>query len=459
MPPSGIATIYTPRRFHIFMRRTNPFEPVEPTEPAEPLSYAIKEHHAPRAPPPSISIFPKGDLLLSNTSFFESELFSELTEDLHQSSRFTATYRIAAPTYEEAKKIAFAIAVEQTIECPYELVDGTPIADTIVGQIEDLKKAEAGAYYATISYEPEAVGDEMAELLNMLFGNTSLQPGVRLMSFELPETMYNNYPGPRFGRSGLRDLCGVPHGPILMSAIKPLGRSPKELSQMVYDLALGGCPIIKDDHSLMDQHYAPFKERVLQCVMALADAKEKTGRKSMYIANCTTDGLGFLERAYQAKEIGADGIMAAPAITGFTMIRDLARDPDFGLPIFLHPCFSGPQVLSQDAGISPFCYYGQLSRLAGADAVIFTSFGGRFSFSQDTCQKIAEGTESKMADLRANFPVPSGGMRWQLFKEMVRVYGPDTIFLVGGALQTEGPDLTANTKFFLEKLAEAAGEK
>lgn len=395
---------------------------------------------------------------MSNTSFFESELFSELTEDLHQSSRFTATYRIAAPTYEEAKKIAFAIAVEQTIECPYELVDGTPIADTIVGQIEDLKKAEAGAYYATISYEPEAVGDEMAELLNMLFGNTSLQPGVRLMSFELPETMYNNYPGPRFGRSGLRDLCGVPRGPIFMSAIKPLGRSPKELAQMVYDLALGGCPIIKDDHSLMDQHYAPFKERVLQCVMALADAKEKTGRKSMYIANCTTDGLGFLERAYQAKEIGADGIMAAPAITGFTMIRDLARDPDFGLPIFLHPCFSGPQVLSQDAGISPFCYYGQLSRLAGADAVIFTSFGGRFSFSQDTCQKIAEGTESKMADLRTSFPVPSGGMRWQLFKEMVRIYGPDTIFLVGGALQTEGPDLTANTKFFLEKLAEAAGE-
>lgn len=299
----------------------------------------------------------------------------------------------------------------------------------------------------------------MAELLNMLFGNTSLQPGVRLMSFELPETMYNNYPGPRFGRSGLRELCGVPRGPIFMSAIKPLGSSPKELAQMVYDLALGGCPIIKDDHSLMDQHYAPFKERVLQCVMALADAKEKTGRKSMYIANCTTDGLGFLERAYQAKEIGADGIMAAPAITGFTMIRDLTRDPDFGLPIFLHPCFSGPQVLSQDAGISPFCYYGQLSRLAGADAVIFTSFGGRFSFSQDTCQKIAEGTESKMADLRASFPVPSGGMRWQLFKEMVRIYGPDTIFLVGGALQTEGPDLTANMQFFLEKLAEAAGQK
>ena len=392
---------------------------------------------------------------MNNTSFFGSELFAELTEDLRESSRFTATYRIAAPSYEEAKKLAFNICVEQTVECPYELVDGTPIADTIVGKIDDLKKADPGAYYATISYEPEAAGNEMAELINMLFGNTSLLPGIRLMSFELPESMYDNYPGPRFGRSGLRELCGVERGPILMSAIKPLGKSAKELAKMVYDLAMGGCPIIKDDHSLLNQSYAPFEERVLQCVMALADAKEKTGKKSMYIANCTADGLGFLERAYKAKEIGADGIMAAPAITGFTMIRDLARDPEFGLPIFLHPCFSGPQVLSRDSGVSPFCYYGQLSRLAGADATIFTSFGGRFSFSQDTCQKICEGTEAKMAYLKSSFPVPSGGMRWQLFKEMYRVYGPDTIFLVGGALQTEGPELTANTKFFLEKLAEA----
>lgn len=94
---------------------------------------------------------------------------------------------------------------------------------------------------------------------------------------------------------------------------------------MVYKLALGGCPIIKDDHSLMNQDYAPFEERVLQCVMALADAKEKTGKKSMYIANCTADGLQMLDRAYKAQEIGADGIMVAPALTGFTLIRDLAR--------------------------------------------------------------------------------------------------------------------------------------
>ena len=124
--------------------------------------------------------------------------------------------------------------MEQTVECPYELVEDTPIGDTIVGQIESINKADPGAYYAVISYDPDAVGHEMSELVNMFFGNTSLQPGIRLMSFELPDFMYNDYPGPRFGREGIRGLCGVEHGPILMSAIKPLGKSPKELAEMVY---------------------------------------------------------------------------------------------------------------------------------------------------------------------------------------------------------------------------------
>lgn len=43
---SGIAIIYTPRRFLMIMRRTTPAEPSETVEPAEPLSHAIKGRHA-----------------------------------------------------------------------------------------------------------------------------------------------------------------------------------------------------------------------------------------------------------------------------------------------------------------------------------------------------------------------------------------------------------------------------
>ena len=71
MPPSGIATTYTPRRFHIFMRRTTPVEPSEPVEPAKPLSQTIKGRCAPWAHPEShfptstlwLLFYPKGNSL------------------------------------------------------------------------------------------------------------------------------------------------------------------------------------------------------------------------------------------------------------------------------------------------------------------------------------------------------------------------------------------------------------
>ena len=131
---------------------------------------------------------------MASNPFFESELFNELNDALKHSSRFTATYRIVAGDYAEAKKIARGIAVEQTVECPDKLFVNTWIEDTVIGQIEDLKKADPGSYYAIISYSPDTVEGEITELMNMLFGNTSLQPGIRLMSFELPDSMYATIP-------------------------------------------------------------------------------------------------------------------------------------------------------------------------------------------------------------------------------------------------------------------------
>ena len=41
---------------------------------------------------------------MTSNPFFESELFNELNDALKHSSRFTATYRIVAGDYAEAKK-------------------------------------------------------------------------------------------------------------------------------------------------------------------------------------------------------------------------------------------------------------------------------------------------------------------------------------------------------------------
>lgn len=132
---------------------------------------------------------------------------------MKEEERFTATYRVEADDFMDARKRAAAIAREQTVECPESLIEGTWIAERILGHVEDIRKAQPGVYYAVISYLPEAVESDFTEFLNMLFGNVSLLPGIRLMSIELPEAMESTFNGPKFGQTGLRELCGVPAAP------------------------------------------------------------------------------------------------------------------------------------------------------------------------------------------------------------------------------------------------------
>lgn len=375
--------------------------------------------------------------------------------DESSSDRFSATYKVIANSYQDAKDIAFAIALEQTVECPYSLIQGTFIENTLLGNIESIEKFSENSFLVKISYDSSICEDECVGLLNTLFGNTSLKPGIRLEDFSLSKKLYSIYNGPKFGRSGIRSLCNIKNEPIFMSAIKPVGYNVKELANLVYQMAKGGCTIIKDDHNLINQSYAPFKERIKACVDAVKKANEETGLHCMYVSNISADSREFEERAFLSKELGVDAVMAAPGLVGFPQIYKLSSNKEFNKPIFLHPCFSGSWTLSENSGISPFCYYGKLTRVMGSDAVIFASFGGRFSFTKDTCLEIKKGTEIEMSNLKNAFPIPSGGMKWQNFKEMINVYGKDTIFLVGGALLTHSDNLYESTKFFIQKLKEA----
>ena len=105
--------------------------------------------------------------------------------------RFIVTYRIEASTYEEAKSIAWAIQVEQTIEFPYEFVTDPYIKGTITGRLESLEPMvenssyinvgvmpnaviDASRYYlARISYHVDTTALEATQFLNVVFGNSS----------------------------------------------------------------------------------------------------------------------------------------------------------------------------------------------------------------------------------------------------------------------------------------------
>ena len=371
--------------------------------------------------------------------------------------RFSVTYRLVADDLAMARSRARDLAAEQTVEIPHAIIPAGYVMDEILGQIEDLKphRDGDGVFSATVSYSPDDVGGDFLQLLNIVFGNSSIKTGMRVESIAPGTALNGLLAGPRFGRDGLRDLLGVASGPLLMSAIKPVGLSTGDLATIAKRFALGGMDMIKDDHGLVDQPTSPFRERVVACAEAVGEANVLTGRKAIFIANITGTARDFVERAYFAKQAGAGGVMVAPALQGYAAVAELARDATFGLPIVSHPAFSGANVIAPEIGFSHAFYYGQLQRLMGVDAVVYPNFGGRFGFSVEECQSIVAGCDADFAGLRPILPTPGGGMSIEKAPGMAKVYGQGVIYLIGGALLSEPDDLEGACR----RLAHAVGRE
>ena len=360
--------------------------------------------------------------------------------------RFSVTYRIFG-SERDARAKAEDICIEQTVEFPADCVGPGTIRDQVFGRIESFERRDAESFTAVISYAVEIAAGELTQLLNVIFGNTSIKPGIRVEHLDLPPSLLNRFKGPRFGRERLRQRLNIPSRPLLCTAIKPMGHSCGELADMAYRFSLGGMDMIKDDHGLTDQCCSPFEERVKQCADAVWKANKETGGRTIYIANITASHQDMVMRARFARDAGAGGLMIAPGLTGFDVMRELADDDGINLLIMTHPALQGSFVTGP-GGMSHGVIFGQLARLAGADATIFPNFGGRFSFSREECAEIVQGTVEPMGHLKSIFPAPGGGMSLDRVPEMLETYGRDLIFLIGGGLFKHGPDLVENCRHF-----------
>jgi len=369
----------------------------------------------------------------------------------------SATYDLLG-TAEEAAATAQRICVEQTVEFPLDLIDREDIKDRIVAKVVSLEALDPGRHRVVVAFPRLVVGSDLTQLLNVLYGNISLVPGIRLVALDLPQPLLAHFDGPRFGRSGLRALAGVERRPLVATALKPMGLSSRELAELAGQLARGGLDIIKDDHGLTDQSFCPFEERVTQCAAAVAEVNARQGTRCLYFANVTAPSGVMAERAAIARRVGAAGLVVAPGLTGLDAMARLAADGDVGLPILSHPAFQGALTVSDDFGIAHGVLYGQLNRLAGADGVIFPSHGGRFSFTRAQCREIVDGATCAMGSFAPIFPAPAGGMSLDRVGELVEFYGDEVVLLIGGDLHRHGAGLIDGCRRFLEAVYSAGVE-
>jgi S-methyl-5-thioribulose 1-phosphate isomerase len=377
--------------------------------------------------------------------------------DNHAQDRFQVHYRIQTRDGRDIEAHAQDIALEQTVEVPYEVVPKSHFTAGLVGRIEKVTAVagQTDSWDVSISFRCDLTAFSVPQFLNVLFGNISLKNHILITGLDLSDSLLNAFGGPSFGIAGIRRQLGVYGRPLACTAIKPMGLPVADLAKIAGEFATGGADLIKDDHGLADQPFHPFTERVARCQDAISRANAKTGGNSLYFPMLVS-GFDTLEaQVRHAVREGIKGLLIGPLLVGCDVMRHLARE--YNLILMAHPALTGTFFHDRHHGITPAVLLGTLFRLFGADISIFPNAGGRFHFSHQECLDLADRLRTPLGSLPAAFPCPAGGMNLQRLPELGASYGQDSVFLIGGDVLRQA-DVTAATGRFMDGIRKTFDE-
>jgi ribulose-bisphosphate carboxylase large chain len=358
-------------------------------------------------------------------------------------SRLQAVYHVRCDA-SSIEEHARAIAVEQSVEMPLSAITDDFVRSEIVGRVEAIAERQAGLFEVRISLAAATVGGDPGQLINMLFGNTSLHDDVTLHDVVLPSDLVAAFGGPRHGLAGLRRRVTAPARALTCSPLKPQGLPAESLAELAKRFAQGGVDYIKDDHGLADQAYSPFAARIAAIAGALRGLGPR-GPTTRYVPSLSGDLDAMRAQIAVASDAGIDTVMVAPMIAGFSNFHRLVREHP-SIAFIAHPTMAGA------ARIAPALLLGTLFRILGADAVVFPNYGGRFGYSPDTCRALARAALDDRQGLRPCAPVPAGGMTIDRVPEMLDFYGADVMLLIGGALLEARERLVEATAAFVAEV-------
>ena len=340
------------------------------------------------------------------------------------------------------------LALEQSVEMPLAAVRDPDIRESVVARVAAIEPVdkESGRFRVTLHLSTATVEADPAQLLNMVFGNCSLQDDVELEDVELPAQAIAALRGPKHGIAGVREITGVYGRPLTCTALKPQGSSPQTLATLCETFATAGIDVIKDDHGIADQRYAPFQDRVRLCQEAVQRVRERTGRCTQYAPSLVGRPQRVAEQAEFARACGIRIVLIAPMLLGAPAFAEFAAATD--LVLLAHPAFGGSRI-------SPVWLFGKFFRLLGADAVIYPNYGGRFAYTPQQCRGLASALREPWHGVAPALPVPAGGMAVERTGEMIEFYGNDVMLLIGGSLLAAGDGLLERSRTFVDAVERA----
>ena len=144
-----------------------------------------------------------------------------------------------------------------------------------------------------LAFPINAWHDNVPMMLLSIAGNCfAYSQHMRLLDVVFPENMVKNFKGPKFGVEGTRELLKIKDRPLSLHIIKPkMGMTPKQTGDQVYQTAIGGADMAKDDEMTSDTYNNDFRDRLKYVMDAIDRASKKTGKRMIYFCSHHRRGL------------------------------------------------------------------------------------------------------------------------------------------------------------------------
>lgn len=266
-------------------------------------------------------------------------------------------------------------------------------------------------------------------LLLSIAGNyTAFPTNIRLVDLYIPKKVAEQFQGPKFGISGVRELLGVEERPLHLHIIKPkMGMTPKETADQVYETGSGGADLCKDDEMLSELSYCTMEDRLKAVAETIDRLEQEQGHKMLYMLSITDEVDKVQEKARWAVDNGASGLLLAYS-AGLSTLRVLAEDPAIDVPILLHVS----HMLAMLPHIN-FPVLSKLCRLCGADMMLSPSIWSSIPVaSPEESYRNAQIMQAPFYHIKRTWPMPAAGMHPGLAEVLLQEYGPDIIIPAGG---------------------------
>ena len=343
---------------------------------------------------------------------------------------FIATYYLEAKT--NLKQAAWALAIGQSVGNPnvrnswetdalFEKHSCLIVEDEKELLSKKLGKVKIAFPVVNTDWRTDCISHLLCQVMGGQMDISEIKK-CHLLNLSFPESVTNNFAGPKYGIEGIRKFTNCYEKPILGGIVKPkIGVKPKTLLKMVKEMVEGGVNFIKEDEIMSNPQCCPVEERVPLIMDYLKD------KKVIYSVCVNSDPLHVLNRVKKVNQLGANSVHINfwSGLGVYKSIRDLNLD------LFIHFQKSGDRILTNknhDYHIdwNVIC---DLAGLMGVDFIHAGMWGGYLSDNESDLRKT-------LATLhhRNVMPALSCGMNPGLVEAINKRFGFDYMANVGGAI-------------------------